>query len=839
MSSRRFARLLLIALLAWGAGAQAANRFGRVNNGAWNTAATWSTNCATAVTPGVPAANDVVTICPGITVNLNTNSASLNSLVVQGTLNVGSGAGARTLTVNGSLGAGSSLGIAAGGTLQYNTNAAHVINVAGTFSNGGTFTSQNFGNVKTLTVAGLLTNSSVFNFAGSAAMVVNANGGLTNSGAISYTTGQAHQLNVTGTFINGGTLTTGNVGGARVLAVSGLLNNTNTGVFNLAGTTAFTVTAGSVTNAGNMTYATAEDHVVTVAGAFTNSGTFTSANVNNDRTLTVSGLLTNSGIFRFHGSGAMLVNANGGITNSGTFDVNTASNNTHNLVIRGNVVNTGTFNLATGATDLANATFSGTGTMTVSGNGATTRFNRIIIDTGSATINNIVDVMAANFTLIGTGGSGIVYAGNDGTFRLSTPATISPFGTGAFTIPANGRFWLNDAGATVTYPVNNSITLNGGILRIDAGDMTLGNAVNNQLILQSNAATALEMNGGTLGVAGRIASSAAGASGNFTMTGGVITVGTVGNTTNNAIAAPFFLGTATEFTQSGGTIVIERSNAAANASEYDVRSSTSTVTGGTLQIGNGTTPAGQTFVINSVPSLRNLTIQNATTEAQLAGNAVLEGVLTLTDGHLRTDPPPAGGGFILTMGPSSSTSGGSATSHVIGDMVKTYNATGAFIFALGDGTNYRPVTLNCTSLTTAGSIQAKIVAGDHPDTTPRSLSGVNPTRSVNRYYTLANPTLTGLCNVTLTYLAGDLDGGTTPANFVISRGLGGCANAGTARVCSSWTRPPLAGAPSGTQATATGVPVIATDPEVDFVVGEPGLARFSRERQFIYGRENY
>jgi hypothetical protein len=767
MSARRFTRLLLlVALLAWGAGAHAAPRFGRVNNGAWNTAATWSTNCATAVAPGVPAANDVVTICPGITVNLNANSASLNGLIVQGTLNVGSGAGARTLTVNGALGVGSSLAIAAGGILQYNTNAAHVINVAGTFSNSGTFRSQNFGSVKTLTVAGLLTNSNVFNFAGSAAMVVNANGGLTNSGTISYTTGQAHQMNVT--------------------------------------------------------------------GAFTNSGTFTSAAVGAARALTVSGLITNSGSFRFHGSAAMTVNANGGITNTntGVFDVNAASNNTHNLVIGGNVGNAGTFDLAPGlGNDLANVTFNANGTLTVSGSGLTTRFNRITMNAVSNTINDMVDITATNFTLAALGGNGVTFG--DGTLRFSypppAPTTVVPFGAAAYTIPANARFWLNSANLTVAHAGNTNITLNGGVLRIDAGTFNASaTASNKQLILQSNAATLLEMNGGALNVGGRIVSSAAGALGTFTMANGTITVGTFGNTNGS----PFFLGTGTTFNQSGGTLVIQ--GAAGASDEYDVRTpiANATVTGGTLQLGNASTLAGQNFEINSVPPLWNLTLQNATADATLVASATVNAVLTLTSGDLVT------GANTLTVGPSGSTAGGSATSHVVGNLRKQYDAASSFNFALGDGTNYTPVTVAFTALTTPGLLTVRPTAGEHPDTT-RQLSGVNGALSVNRYYTLANPTLTGFANVTLNYLPGDVDGGSTPANFVIGRGLGGCVNAGANRVCSGWTRPTLAGAPTGTQASATGIPIISTDPEVDFVVGEPGLARFSRERQFIYGRETY
>jgi hypothetical protein len=772
MNLRAATCLLVLALLPWAAGAQTA-RFAKANN-TWTTPATWRTTACGAGggAVGVPAAIDPVTICPGFTVVVNT-SPTVASLNVQGTLSVGDNATARTLTVNGN--------VTNSGTLQYASaggGAGHLLNItgAGTFTNTGTFTSAAVAGLKRLTVAGLLTNSNVFNLAGNAAVTVTANGGLTNSGTISYTTAQAHQLNVT--------------------------------------------------------------------GAFGNSGTFTSANVGAARALTVSGLITNSGTFRFHGSAAMTVNANGGITNTntGVFDVNAASNNTHNLVIRGNVSNAGTFDLAPGlVTDRVNVTFNPNATLTVSGNGATSRFNCITVNGVNNVIGDMVDVTAQNFVLAALGCANSAVNGataqglalTDGTLRLSyaplLPATVAPFGTAAYTIPANARFWLNSANVTVAHTANSNITLNGGVLRVDAGTFNASaTAVNKQLILQSNAATLLEMNGGALNVGGRIVSSAAGALGTFTMTNGTITVGTFGNTNGS----PFFLGTGTTLNQSGGTLVIQ--GAAGASDEYDVRTpiANATVTGGTLQLGNASTIAGQNFEINSVPPLWNLTVQNATADATLVANATVNGVLTLSSGDLVT------GASTLTVGPSGSTAGGSATSHVVGNLRKQYDAASSFNFALGDGTSYTPVTVAFTTVTTPGLLTVRPTAGEHPDTT-RQLSGVNGALSVNRYYTLANPTLTGFANVTLNYLAGDRDVGTTPANFVIGRGLGGCVNAGANRVCSGWTRPTLAGPPTGTQASATGIPVISTDPEVDFVVGEPGLARFSRERQFIYGRETY
>jgi hypothetical protein len=82
-------------------------------------------------------------------------------------------------------------------------------------------------------------------------------------------------------------------------------------------------------------------------------------------------------------------------------------------------------------------------------------------------------------------------------------------------------------------------------------------------------------------------------------------------------------------------------------------------------------------------------------------------------------------------------------------------------------------------------------------------------------------------------VAGDLDGGTTPASFIIGRGST-CSGSGGARTCTSWAQLTPSPVATSTQATATLLTAFG-----DFAVGQPKAANFSREPQFIYTRERY
>ncbi len=92
----------------------------------WATAADWSPS-------GVPANGDDVVIPTGSTMTLNTNTNSLLSLSVTGTLTIGSSNTDRTITVTGNVTVNS------GGVLQTAGNGGNVFFIGGNLANAGTF----------------------------------------------------------------------------------------------------------------------------------------------------------------------------------------------------------------------------------------------------------------------------------------------------------------------------------------------------------------------------------------------------------------------------------------------------------------------------------------------------------------------------------------------------------------------------------------------------------------------------------------------------------------------------------------------------------------------------
>ena len=126
-------------------------------------------------------------------------------------------------------------------------------------------------------------------------------------------------------------------------------------------------------------------------------------------------------------------------------------------------------------------------------------------------------------------------------------------------------------------------------------------------------------------------------------------------------------------------------------------------------------------------------------------------------------------------------------------------------FQVGTGTTYTPVDLTFATVGTAGRLVAKSTASDHPNI---ASSGIQPAKSVNRYWTLTpNGTLAFTTyDGTFTFVAGDVDAGATTAAFVVRRHDG-----------TNW-HTTTAGTRTATSTQATGVAALS-----DFAVGEADL----------------
>ncbi len=298
--------------------------------------------------------------------------------------------------------------------------------------------------------------------------------------------------------------------------------------------------------------------------------------------LTVSGTLTIGS-----NTTARSLTVAGATTVAGTMQVNNpGAATTHTVSLSGNLAVAGTFNMST-ANGKGNVTFNGAANQTVSGAGTFT-FNLITLNNTGAAANNIVDFQSAMtvptpfLTL------------TRGIYKHSNTTNITPWNANP-NIPANAGFWLNSTATVSTGAFG--VTLNSGSLQIDNGTMNIGTLKTHNLTLNNNAATSFVMNGGVLTVTGGLLTSNAGAAGTFTQNGGAITVVTV--------AAPsqlsFRIGTAVTFTATGGTLTLQ--NVTTGANDFDMRPAAPTLNntngGWTVQMGNGSTVTGGTFVLTN------------------------------------------------------------------------------------------------------------------------------------------------------------------------------------------------------------------------------------------------
>lgn len=332
------------------------------------------------------------------------------------------------------------------------------------------------------------------------------------------------------------------------------------------------------------------------------SGQLTLGNNATSRSLTVSGDLT---------------------VNSGATIINGASNATHQMTLTGNISNSGTLNLAATNNRRCDVTFIKDGTQSISGNGATTYFSRINMNMGNS-ISNILDISASTFSVRSTNFLTL----NSGTFKLSAPAvTITPF-TAATTLSTTCGIWLNHASAALTF--SNSVTTSGNI-RVSAGTMNVGNANNENLIINGGSVI---IDGGDLIVAGRLARLGLTSLINFTLSSGNLILGNVGSTTaNEAIFRNDEIGSSFNF--SGGSFIVQRGGAS-NLGIVNTSTSNVSVTGGTTFISNASAPANQTITINSLVPFHDLHIGTgiAATASLLTNSLTVNNNLHINSGTL-------------------------------------------------------------------------------------------------------------------------------------------------------------------------------------------------------------
>ncbi len=341
---------------------------------------------------------------------------------------------------------------------------------------------------------------------------------------------------------------------------------------------------------------------------------------------------------------------------NGTFRANTGSNTTHQVNVYGNITNNGIVNFSPDLNSFCNVTFLHDFSLQqLNGTGTTNQYNLITVDKGENS-SRIVEVTTSTFTPA----AGFLNLVN-GTFKISTTGAVivTPYNATS-TIPATSQLWLNSATATVNTTGGN-INLTGKLL-VTTGTMNIGNAANNSLISDGGL---FVMNGGTVNIAGRLDRQDAATLTRFTITAGTVVLNTIGSTSTTN--APFMMDvTGSQFTQTGGTIIIRRSGAN-NLGFLCTGGNINSISGGYLQIGDALTPVGQTIQVNTVSPVGGFRVSSANATASLVTNPLI----------VSTDVQIQAGIFLVnnlnvTVGRDWSNTGGTYTS---GTNTTTFNGT--------------------------------------------------------------------------------------------------------------------------------------------------------------------
>jgi len=505
------------------------------------------------------------------------------------------------------------------------------------------------------------------------------------------------------------------------------------------------------------------------------------------------------------------------------------------LTLNGDWNNDGSFTTTnSGATVI----FAGT-TQTIDG-AATTPFRRLTINAGS-TINLITSISVSTAFIV------------NGTFipaENTTPYLVS--GAATLTLGASSILNVNAATFAANYGITGSATLTAGCT-VDYSATLV-----NQTIKQNLTYSTLKISGAgiktpagnlnalnaTSAATGNINVSAATldlssftANRGSTVTGGTLTVAngatlkiggtntlpsnyntkTLGSTstveyngTTQAIAAVTYgnLTISTAGTKTASAILHMLGNFSLANGTFVPGSFSDTLEGNWNMTSGTFTGTGSTIVFNgaaaqdisSTGAFNNLTVKKTINSVTLSSNITVNSILNFITGKIQT-----GSSNSVILPASGSVSGAlQSTGWVYGKLQKNI-ATGSNVsrtFEIGDNTSYTPATIIFASVTTAGNLSATVGTPDHPSL---STSGIDATRSVNRYWSFTNSaTVFTTLSATVNWVATDVDAGAVTANFKAGNYNG-----------AAWSLPAVA-SPLSTSIQATGLTAIG-----DLAVGYP------------------
>ncbi len=186
---------------------------------------------------------------------------------------------------------------------------------------------------------------------------------------------------------------------------------------------------------------------------------------------------------------------------------------------------------------------------------------------------------------------------------------------------------------------------------------------------------------------------------------------------------------------------------------------------GTFATGAGTqsfvfSGAGATVGGSGALAFEDVQLDPGVGELALASDLSVSGVLALGANSIVT------GASTLSLGSGASLT--RTTGRVIGRLSRAVSAgDGAITFDIGDASQYAPVTLSWTGVTSGGELTASSTAGAHPSLGSAALSG---SKRVDRWWNLSPSGVAGgTFDATFHFGAGELVGGADTSRLVVGK----------------------------------------------------------------------
>ncbi len=649
-----------------------------VTTGNWETPGSWesspdNTNWNTATLAPTSSAN-TITIRNGHTIQVNT-TVTLDQTILVGKLEILNNG---TLSLQN--GTGTDLTIQSGGEL--NTNAFRNYNLEMTYATSSTIIVQTGGKISIGTGAGV---------GGSGYDAFTTRSGNT------WQTGSIYEWNNTGTFASSGityfaTAPVGtkpifrvtligvtSPGGGSATTINGILEVNSSFTFIGGGTKTFrdgitgtaTLTLSSVLGTTSIT---ASDAILggSITLVINRALSITNLEIPTGASVTLSNISTNG----------VTKGSSGVLTVNGTLNITTVtiSNTTGSIDINGTLITSKPEGLLGSGANVAS------GTINVNNN-STVEYNANVSQTITGSLNYY------NLVLSGTGGtktpSSATTINDNGSLTISGAvnldagsANIGPSNTTnatAFTMNSTGVFILGTTGSGRALPwMDGTYTVTSGIIRYNGSSQTIRNKTYQNI----------EVTGSDVG--NSIGNISLNNNGTFTVkTGGTFSINA------NAIVGPS--GTQTVTVENGGFFNCGNEEGLVGGTpdfgnpSAAIRDDIETIdlqVGSTINYTRSTTDQK----ITARSDYKNVTISGGSLKI-LQGASNIAGALTMNTGIVNNTSSN-----ILTLGPSTTTSGASAASFINGPLAKQVNSTttAAFIFPIGStnpATRYRPLEI--------------------------------------------------------------------------------------------------------------------------------------------------